>query len=731
MAGSEVPDGGEAQASLRLDDELMRGIPVQRDDVDVPDVPSAVARLLDLNRSITDQDLLLQGSIEHLGSGARSAEELLPLLHGVWPGAGITAVRLEAALSSGAKLGLLSKTVDLSGTVIWALAPEGSADRRASTAWRIEMFSSTAEQVRERAISAFGTDPGVEQCKRWVYLLRQAITAAVRQSGAAYDGQVHAVAEAALLPKVVDRDAMLYELLAGQSKPEIVQFLEECALAAFDPADIFCTELVTNVVTACVLHAVVGRRDQASAGGTLGALSGQRVVIDTPVALLLLGSERTAKSVQATLRAAVETGMDVILPEHVCEELRIVLDKAVRSGDVRRGAELSDEERALYGSLVDSEPVALFVQGVEDKRYRTWDDMERAAQRLPEVLGTVGITHRQHGNHDREVVRRCRVALKEELEDHHGRAKRGPINLDFDAETMAMVWRPRRRLASGTNWPGGWVLTPDSHLTPAMRRLGECAQWPFTLTIGQLGALVARCGAVPSLEELTKATVTLVAQEAGEALASRYPPNVAAELARALADGTGNNDGMRVAQTLSLAEILTDADAADPAVVTARVSARRMQRMDAAYEAQTKHRARDLALARERAQAKGDEAQVATGEVHQLASELSGAKQQTSELSERVAALEKENQDLRARGRRRDVAIVVGALQLMGAAVCLTLGRWPLAVVLFLATLIVSSKFPRWIRNGEEKVFIFLVICVPDLVTVCTPLYSYLLPTRH
>lgn len=83
---------------------------------------------------------------------------------------------------------------------------------------------------------------------------------------------------------------------------------------ALSPADTFAAVLVTDLVTAALIQLVVGHQDEADLRKSVGSLAGVVVVIDTPVALLLLAEPEVVANTERVLQQASACGVDLRFP---------------------------------------------------------------------------------------------------------------------------------------------------------------------------------------------------------------------------------------------------------------------------------------------------------------------------------------------------------------------------------------------------------------------------------
>jgi hypothetical protein len=571
------------------------------------------------------------------------------------------------------------------------------------------------EQVRAAACEAFSADPGAEQAERWTNLIEQAVRAGVRADGGVYTGAVDSIGPSTLVPRSYDVEAVRASLDSAGAAEEVRQFLFGCVVAALDATDIFGSELVSTIIVGFVLHATVARRDQADAHTTLGRLAGQRAVLDTPVLIRLLGPRSLAESTEQVLRAAVAAGMEVVVADHTLEELIASVEHARATSLPEDRQNMSLPEVAAFGRLVDNHVVALAAEAVVEGRYRNWEEFERAASGMRTRLRDLDIACRPHGNYDADTVGKCRRALANQLA-LRGR-HRPEANLDRDAHTMAMLWRARRRSAT-SRWPGGWVVSSDQSLTPAMAEIEENEPWPFALTLPQLAAILTRCGDVPSLADLTRATATLLTQDAAESLACRYPAVVASELARSLAArGGGTPTDIRIAQG-GLNELLSGADIVDPGVVTSMVMNARQRRLNLALGSQTAIMKAKTIAAEDQVRAREAEILAERAKVDQVRADLFSERAELDRVQRELADQKAETaRQAVARSRQRIVDAILVA-HLFVFSLLLFWGHIAVAALVATSGLLFWGRLRTWAKEGPLNLLQAILAGIPDLVSV-------------
>jgi hypothetical protein len=180
---------------------------------------------------------------------------------------------------------------------------------------------------------------------------------------------------------------MLQAIDKLESQAGTKDFLKACLLAAVDESDPFANEIVSYVATSCVLHSIVAGRSRAKPLSALGSLSGQRVVLDTPILVAYLGARDAAGRLETVMHLALEAGMEVIAPQHVLDELTEVIDRveaqivpglleALKSGISSR----------VYSASVNEQVLELFLDASQAGQYRSWHEFASRARSLGKSL---------------------------------------------------------------------------------------------------------------------------------------------------------------------------------------------------------------------------------------------------------------------------------------------------------------------------------------------------------
>ena len=561
-------------------------------------------------RLATEQDLLISTALDFLLSGAASTDAVYEHCATTWVGSGLDLPRIARALAIAQSM----QYVD-GGETTWSLTPLGVDEAQLARAWADETLARASRQLAERAERGY-RELLPEEAQAWVRLLVQALFAGLNSDYAAYRGEVDEF-PGTITPKTYDAAAMNRVLASGAKRKDTREFLDAMLLDVLDPSEPFGNDLVTSVTTAYMIQAFLAGRDRLGALAITGGLQGRRAVLDTPAVLPMLGSPDQFQPLNRAIAAAVRSGMEVIVPEHVIEELVRLVDRFERSGvDPVVKAINFGAQRSAIRQLTNDPVLSLWLSGEESDRYASWGDFRDALRRLPGHLRRLGIDVRPHRNGAGDRVDECDEGLRRALASReHGR---GVAEIERDANTMAMVWRTRRQRELDTAvWPTGWVITADTHMDPAYRRLEKDDPHPLTLTTSQWLGVIASAGDPVGLEDLARNAASLFAQEAALAVSTGYPAAAAAEIAKALRPDAGASEtDLRVAQ-MSMARpsdvtaLLTDPESA-AAGVAAIVVAMRGRRMNAARERSARQLLSDRDAAVDHARTEGTRARIET-----------------------------------------------------------------------------------------------------------------------
>ena len=486
-------------------------------------------------------------------------------------------------MSEAIELGLVVETI-ANGDQGWALARQGQREIDATRAWFTDAMGRFARQIQDRAIEDFG-GLSSEIAGNWAQLILQLFSNEIARSATTYAGEVERGSAGKIRPIVLDGRAMLGALEAKSIAPESLDFLKACLLAAVDEADPFGNELVGHVATSCVLHAIAAGRSRAAAREALGTLEGRRVLLDTPILVAYLGPAEARKRLKTLVAQSKSLKMEVVAPDHVFDELDDVIKRVTEEHlqPLVQALKSGTSPRA-YAQTVNEQVLELFLDGLEEKTYKNWNDFQTRVKGLPEELAALGVLVRAHGNKDRGNVAWIDQELTKELAG--AMSGRGARAIARDAESIEMVWRTRRRFLRDRQslWPGGWIISYDRRINPAYKRVANADGEPLVLTPAQWAALMTEAAPAAEVRELIEAAASYIRQESMLRIATKYPPSVALALAKSLSGEFVSKTDERLAQ-LSLADML-DLNANGETItgerIISEITSRRTNRLAAA-----------------------------------------------------------------------------------------------------------------------------------------------------
>lgn len=501
----------------------------------------AVHGLVVAKASATKADLMLAAVCQALREGDKTHPEVHTVVDHIWPGARTDEASIQLGLDLGVELGLVTVLEGLDGTNLWSLTPRGVDDVDRQKDWVKDLRQRARAELIARARDGLGIDVANETAELWLQRLVSALIQGIQASQDAYFGRVDQVVGNRLVPKGIDQRKVLAALDDPRVNEVTVDFLKAAAVAAFDPLDPFGNELVSLITTGCVLHSYVAGRDSAVLLDKLGSPQGQRALIDTPVLVDLVGPARVRERAKFILQTAVKAGWEVVVCEHSLDELIHLLEREIPQ--VKQSfteAHSKGIKQEWYASLVDDQLAAYCVEVLQDGTYKSLEAMISAGASLETELEQLGVIVRPHHNEkDVGYVERARDALVRELA--RTSKYRHTAAIDRDADSIAVVWRRRRR-QHGTEWPGGWIVTSDTHITPTYKLLDRNDSVPLALTLARWGTLLSTTVAPAEVVELATAAATQLVEEAMWLLPARYPSDVALALAKQLSPQEGGSE---------------------------------------------------------------------------------------------------------------------------------------------------------------------------------------------
>lgn len=675
----------------------------------------AVHQLVSVTRATTKLDLVLAAASHALRGGDKTAEEIGSIVHRVWPGAQVDTSTVEQALTLGRELGVVLELPGLAGTAVWQLTPRGVADVESQERWVARVRGVATEELKERARTGLGIVPSDEQAELWLERIVEALIGGITASQDAYLGRVDHLLQRRLAPRGFDQQKVMDLIRDDRTEPATLEFLSASALAALDPLDTFASDLVSHITTGCVLHSYVAGRDSSAVLGALGSPANQRALLDTPILVDLIGPDRLSQKVEFSISVAVDAGWDVVVCQHSLDELSILVDREIPK--IKRDFTAAHEagvRQEWYAALAENQLPTYCVEVLRDGKYQHLDEMRAAAVELGARLAELGVTVREHCNHlDFDRVEQCRIAL---LADLAGTAGRSAEVVQRDADSMAIVWRRRRREPQDSKWPGGWIITPDRHMKNAYRTVARHDLIPLTLTMSQWSTLASVTVPPTDVVALARAGATQLVEEAMWLLPSRFPSDVALELARQISPDRGGSDtDLRYAQ-LTLDAALAESESQSATSLAADVLEARSRRRQTlqSQELERAQRGRADALAT---------ASASDRRAHIKEEEAAAAHRAKAASDVRVDELQAALDWQRTRTMRIAIGLVIGAILVIAPYVAFTEG-FPLYAVLILVGAAVTWAIAawKWCQTSAARVLPLVIAAAVELVGLVSAL---------
>ncbi|WP_394553105.1 hypothetical protein ACDF64_01935 [Agromyces sp. MMS24-JH15] len=516
----------------------------------------AVRQLVSADRAATKADLILAAASHALRSGPKTLPEVTAVVNLIWPGASTDEASVLLALDLGKDLSLVVPSVALDDSQLWQLTARGADDVDQQAGWVRNVQAKARVELAERAQEELAVSLSDDQSALWLERIVSALISGIQASQDAYLGNVDHLVGKRLHPKTIDYDRVLAGLTTERGDKAVEDFLRASALAALDPMDTFGSDLVSYITTGCVLHSYVAGRDAAGVLEQLGDPTGQRALVDTPVLIELLGPDRIRTNTLFTINAALKAGWDIVVCEHSLEELEKVIRREIpRVIEDLRQAHEAGVKQEWYASLTDGELPSYCIEAFREGSYHSPDDVIDAAVGLREKLTDLGVIVRPHHNdEDAARVQQCREALEAVLAG--GLGGRSAQVMQRDADSMALIWRRRRRQRGTSQWPGGWIITTDRHISPAYRMANPHDKIPLALSMAQWSTLLSVSVPPADVVELAEAAAAQLVEEAMWLLPARFPSEIAMSLATQISPRKGGTDlDLRYAQLTLDAEL--------------------------------------------------------------------------------------------------------------------------------------------------------------------------------
>jgi hypothetical protein len=685
---------------------------------------AAVHDLVANRNKATKTDLLLAAASHALRSGDKNVAEVVSVVNQIWPGARSDEESVNVALQLGSELGLMKLAQGLESATLWSLTVRGVEDVDKQVAWVSDVRSRAIEALKVRAADGLGADIDDKFAELLLERLVSALITGIQASQDAYFGRVDELVTHRLVPRGFDQSRVFAALDIPGANDATIAFLKAAALAAIDPLDPFGDEIVSTITTGCVLHSYVAGRDGAKSHAVLGAQEGQRAVLDTPVLLDLIGPARVREAATVVVRAAVSAGWEVIAAQHSLDELEILLERRIPMviADFREASEKGIRQE-WYASLMEDELPSYCIEALRDGTYMRLEEFVDAARGAASMLEDLGVIVRPHGNEGEErYVERARHALEASLEEHQ--KIRSAFAIERDAQSMAMVWRRRRKEKAATRWPGGWIISSDRRISPAYKTLEPKDKVPLTLSTATWSTLLVATVPPAEVIQLAEAAAAQLVEEAMWLLPARFPSSTAMSLARQLSPEHGGSEmDIRLAQ-LDIGDSFESLGSSPtPSAIAAEVLEARVKRNSLLQQY-------GLADAKAAQHLAESAAKAARASASAEAGRALAAEQDAAELERQAEELKIELSWTKTRSRRILLVVVLAALCVIGAVATwgTDLPRWSASFWLIPFTAVAVFGY-KWSSRRDARAIPLVVSAVVEVAGVASIFIYDVLPS--
>lgn len=324
---------------------------------------------------------------------------------------------------------------------------------------------------------------------------------------------------------------------------------------------------------------------------TVGPLSGEVAILDTPLLLRLLGGPPGRSAIVDLIGLGIGSGMEIVVHETTLIELNHLLDRHTEDAqrfETALGPHPNVGELGLQDDVLET---WLQAHPIGSVGHLSWSQFRKRAADLRNDLRALGV--KLVASKDWDIAQaslhaRFNDSLGETIRSRGGYRHRVPI--DHDARLLVHVSEARIRNPGNEKkvWPGSIVITTDSYMTAAFEAVAGKQEFPIAVTPAQWAGLLGSCSPPADAERLAGLVGEELSRRTLLARAAAIPVEVAIELARSVSvDHESAVDPYAI--QLSLQEVLAEQpDLLDPSGSDARqlanaIVARRQQRMQRAY----------------------------------------------------------------------------------------------------------------------------------------------------
>jgi hypothetical protein len=666
-------------------------------------------------REVAYDDILIATILEVLQEESLPTHEVASRVRDVWPAMRLSDSQLASSVACARRLGLISESArPTDGALVYSLEEGGRgslSETRSFAAGVVDRFNAqlSDELFSRRTVLAPGDADAIGATV--LAGIRQLVADAFRP-GLALPGE--SLGGWLRIPSI-DEDAITRFVSGKVTDPERSSLVGGLLRLALDHASAFGNEIVHELIVGYLLYLFMTRPDHARAAESAGSLEGERLIIDTPVLVQLLGPPEVRQPVLDLLARAKQAGMDVRLHERTIEEFRTTLETTgIRDAPTFEKAMRGGADPQLLATGTRSRQVTWsWLRWCERQplNRRTWNAWMTSdgPERIVTTMGALGFTAEmgETGYSFEAAARiadfRDRLAKQIEARDHV--RDRTEEAITHDAKNLWEIWQSRveNPATESKVWPGGFLLSPDKQIGETYEAVAGPQVFPVAITVSQCAQIISAYSGPKSGEELARSLAAGVAAELLLERAANIPPQAIAELALAVtADPVSHLEAQQMqlelrecfASRRDSFDIDTDGHTEIAGQIAERMRKRRSERERVAQKRDSEEATRAaVADALKRA------------EVESLREQVEALKRESPDPS--GAEDNAEHQRIRDR-----VWLGIVLLLVVVAAVCLGAGMLPQMGVLLVGAIVVGGLGKKWVKGDEDLLGLVLQIAV-------------------
>ena len=508
----------------------------------------AAVRLLVVrtDRDVAHHDILIATMFEVLERGPLTVASVKDRVRQAWPSLRLEDAQWDAAISAAVAIDCIRHDVGPGGTATLVLCAPGRDSLLESQEWAsgclVRFYAQLTDELRNRRCFTSAVD---------VENLGSVVIAALRR--VVSDAFKHAagtpVTELGGWLRVAGPNTAAIEDFVSEKIPdsERADLAGSLVRVCLDQSNEIGNEIVHQLIKGHLLYQFMGRPDAAIAAPAAGSLAGEKLILDTPILVRLLGPNSVKMPVLALLTTALKLDMEVVLYERTRTELEGVLDStALNAVPDLEQALRKGSDPALLAAMTRSDEVATtwlkwcIAQPHAQRTWAAWRGSAAGDGALFTLLDAIGITVRKNESYGDSIEAPGRlIAFETQLGSQIARNGLRPRNstvLHHDAMNLLDVWFAREQNPSSTEkvWPGAFVLSPDGQINETYDEVLGKQTFPAALTFSQFAQIVGSYANPSDSERFADDIAGGVADQLLLARAANVPAEVVRDIAQAL-----------------------------------------------------------------------------------------------------------------------------------------------------------------------------------------------------